>query len=246
MALDPILDATEKAILKSMDELQKKIEKLVIEIRINPDDELKRKLNQATDIQAEVFKEMQASMQDVIKDMDFAAIEKEAFVMLKDAGLKDYSGIDKVALNALKEQISQGVSYLGEQNAVAISQDFYNYVLLGTSKTELIKQIAGRITGEGADGRPLALHAKTYAQDMQMEYYSKINLLASDDVDKFKYYGNVMNTTRDKCRNTVGKTLTRKEIEQWGKGSWKGKKAGDPFIVRGGWNCRHTWQPVIE
>lgn len=246
MALDPILDATEKAILKSMEDLQKKIENLVIELRINPDDEMKRKLKQATDIQTEVFKEVQSGMENVIKDMDFEAIEKEAFDMLKDAGITDYSGIDKTALSALKDQIAQGMTYLGEQNAVAISQDFYDHVLLGGSKKDLIEKIANRIIGTDAGGRPLSTYAKTYAQDMQMEYYSKINMLASADIDKFKYYGNVMNTTRDKCRKTVGKTLTRKEIEQWGAGPWAGKKAGDPLIVRGGWNCRHRWAPVVE
>jgi len=24
----------------------------------------------------------------------------------------------------------------------------------------------------------------------------------------------------------------------------QGKATGDPFIVRGGYNCRHHWQPV--
>jgi hypothetical protein len=26
----------------------------------------------------------------------------------------------------------------------------------------------------------------------------------------------------------------------------KGKAEGDPFIVRGGYRCRHTWLPVVE
>jgi len=26
--------------------------------------------------------------------------------------------------------------------------------------------------------------------------------------------------------------------------TWQGKAQGDPFVVRGGYNCRHHWQPT--
>ena len=32
-------------------------------------------------------------------------------------------------------------------------------------------------------------------------------------------------------------------LRRWGK---KGKAAGDPFIVRGGYNCRHHFRPVLD
>ena len=30
----------------------------------------------------------------------------------------------------------------------------------------------------------------------------------------------------------------------WASKNWKGKKPGDPLIVRGGYNCRHQWSFV--
>ena len=36
--------------------------------------------------------------------------------------------------------------------------------------------------------------------------------------------------------------MTEDEIrEEWANNSWAGKSSGDPFIVRGGYNCRHHW-----
>ena len=42
------------------------------------------------------------------------------------------------------------------------------------------------------------------------------------------------------------KTFTEEEINSKWQGSWAGKAPGDPFIVRGGYNCRHHWLPIVE
>ena len=34
--------------------------------------------------------------------------------------------------------------------------------------------------------------------------------------------------------------------EIWNNQSWGGKSIGDPFIVRGGYRCRHTWLPTLD
>ena len=69
-----------------------------------------------------------------------------------------------------------------------------------------------------------------------------------------KYYGDVIPTTRQICRNIVNGVIKSKrrdglftidEIRQiWSSRSWSGKKAGDPLVVRGGYNCRHQWSYV--
>jgi len=28
--------------------------------------------------------------------------------------------------------------------------------------------------------------------------------------------------------------------------SWPGKEPGDPFVVRGGYNCQHFWVPIED
>ena len=42
-----------------------------------------------------------------------------------------------------------------------------------------------------------------------------------------------------------GKTYTKEEIEEIWSGSWAGKISGDPFVVRGGYNCRHRFRGVF-
>jgi hypothetical protein len=63
--------------------------------------------------------------------------------------------------------------------------------------------------------------------------------------NRFRYAGGVVRNSRDFCINHVGKTYTQAEIRNiWRNQSWSGKRPGDPFVVRGGYNCRHFWVPV--
>lgn len=64
-------------------------------------------------------------------------------------------------------------------------------------------------------------------------------------LEKFRYEGSVIRDSRDFCAIHTGKTYTEEEIRDiWNSQSWSGKRSGDPFIVRGGYNCRHFWVPV--
>lgn len=61
----------------------------------------------------------------------------------------------------------------------------------------------------------------------------------------FKYYGDIISTTRPFCRKLLGQVLSKEEVEQkWAEESWAGKAPGSPFEVRGGYNCRHNFAPV--
>ena len=62
---------------------------------------------------------------------------------------------------------------------------------------------------------------------------------------KFKYTGSIIAESRDFCIRNQGKTFTEEEAQRlWSSESWSGKRSGDPFVVRGGHNCRHFWVPV--
>ena len=65
-------------------------------------------------------------------------------------------------------------------------------------------------------------------------------------IKKFKYAGGTISTTRPFCQSHNNKLYTLSEIRTIWRGSWGGKKPGDPFTVRGGYNCRHYWIPVRE
>jgi len=68
-----------------------------------------------------------------------------------------------------------------------------------------------------------------------------------------KYYGDIIPTTRRICRNVISGVYNKRknglftidEVSKlWSSTSWKGKKSGNPLIVRGGYNCRHQWSYV--
>ena len=62
---------------------------------------------------------------------------------------------------------------------------------------------------------------------------------------RFKYSGTLIANSRDFCVQHVGRTYTEEEIRSiWSSQSWSGKRAGDPFVVRGGERCRHFFIPV--
>lgn len=66
-------------------------------------------------------------------------------------------------------------------------------------------------------------------------------------VEMFEYVGGVMATSRPFCVSMVGSIMNAEDIQNlWDGSSWTGKEPGDPFVVRGGYNCRHYWVPVDE
>jgi hypothetical protein len=66
-------------------------------------------------------------------------------------------------------------------------------------------------------------------------------------INKFKYVGGTISTSRDFCRSHNGKIYTIEEINRiWRRQTWGGKAPGNPFVVRGGYNCRHMFVPVRE
>lgn len=65
-------------------------------------------------------------------------------------------------------------------------------------------------------------------------------------VQRWRYAGGVISETRPWCEEHTGQTYTTEEIEDLWTSSWAGKESGDPFVVRGGYNCRHFWVPVED
>lgn len=64
---------------------------------------------------------------------------------------------------------------------------------------------------------------------------------------RYRYVGGVIEESRDFCRNLDGVVLSESEIRDiWNSETWQGKEPGDPFVVRGGYNCRHMWVAVEE
>jgi hypothetical protein len=90
------------------------------------------------------------------------------------------------------------------------------------------------------------MHASTIAETRYMEIDSTILLRKAEEygLDSFKYQGSLIKDSRKWCEDHKDKIFTLEEIQTWQDIKWQGKKAGDPFVTRGGWRCRHFWTPV--
>jgi hypothetical protein len=97
-------------------------------------------------------------------------------------------------------------------------------------------------------GNNLRRYATGYATDSLNQYSATLTATTANEqgIDRFEYYGDVIRDSREFCKKHVGKEYTREEITRIWAGSWAGKAPGDPFIVRGGYNCRHQWLPIVE
>ena len=104
-------------------------------------------------------------------------------------------------------------------------------------------------------GENMKRYAGQILNDGLREFDAQLNLHKSNEagLTMCKYFGNIIPTTRDHCRLVrsgnydirQGGLFTIDEVKElWASKSWKGKKSGDPLIVRGGYNCRHQWSFV--
>ena len=98
-------------------------------------------------------------------------------------------------------------------------------------------------------GRNMRRYASQMVYDSITQFDSALAVTAGREIGatRWKYYGGVVQDSRDWCIAHVNKTYTEDEIRQeWDENVWTGKAAGDPFIVRGGHNCRHLWRPAFK
>tara|TARA_R110000764_G_scaffold26612_1_gene63075 strand:+ start:399 stop:1289 length:891 start_codon:yes stop_codon:yes gene_type:complete len=97
-------------------------------------------------------------------------------------------------------------------------------------------------------GNNLRRYSTQMAQDSLMQFDASINTAMGKQAGatRWKYYGSTVRDSRSFCVEHAEQIFTDEEISETWSGSWKGKASGDPFIVRGGYNCRHHWRPVFD
>ena len=104
-------------------------------------------------------------------------------------------------------------------------------------------------------GENMKRYAGQILNDSLRDFDATLNFNKSQDagLTYVKYYGDVIPTTREICRNMISGVYNKRksglftvdEVRRiWTSRSWSGKKAGDPLVVRGGYNCRHQWSYV--
>ena len=104
-------------------------------------------------------------------------------------------------------------------------------------------------------GENMKRYASQILNDSLREFDATLNFNKANDAGLtfVKYFGDVIPTTRQICRDLINGVLNRRpsglftldEVKRlWASRSWSGKKSGDPLFVRGGYNCRHQWSYV--
>ena len=136
--------------------------------------------------------------------------------------------------------------------------DFINNNKFNTSKkTEVdvaIQTLQSKFARDRA-GENMKRYASQILNDSLREFDATLNFNKANDAGLtfVKYFGDVIPTTREICRDLINGVLNRRpsglftldEVKNlWASRSWSGKKSGDPLFVRGGYNCRHQWSYV--
>ena len=147
------------------------------------------------------------------------------------------SHINGVYQKSNQREINELVDYINENKYIA------------KNKTKVEDAITKLRTKYAADraGENLRKYAGQIAHDSVMQFHGQFTVKKAKDsgLEHFSYTGTLVRDSRPFCRDMVNKTLTEKEIRDiWNSRSWAGKSSGDPFIVRGGYRCRHTWIPT--
>jgi len=104
-------------------------------------------------------------------------------------------------------------------------------------------------------GENMKRYAGQILNDSLRDFDATLNFNKSQDagLTYVKYYGDIIPTTRKICRNVISGVYDKRKSglftidevnELWAREPWKGKKSGNPLIVRGGYNCRHQWSYV--
>ena len=172
--------------------------------------------------------------QNTLVGTEFTVLEKE----LRQSINGIYATSNDPAVNRLVDYVKNNKDNPAlasrVDDAVKILQTKYASTRVG----ENMKRYAGQILNDSLRDFDATLNFNK-AKDAGLEYV--------------KYYGDVIPTTRDHCRNMIngvydksGKNIyTIDEINRiWNSTSWSGKKGGTPMVSRGGYNCRHQFSYV--
>ena len=162
---------------------------------------------------------------------------------------KSLTKVDLLTINQLKFQQFAGFEDLANRYLNEISSQVYQNAIAGKPFNEMVKDLRGLITGEvDRRGRPMSTYASQIAHDSVMQFDGQFTVYKSKEagLNKFKYTGTLVTDSRPHCVTHLNKVYTEEQIRSIWQGSWAGKSEGDPFTVRGGYRCRHTWLPVAD
>ena len=132
------------------------------------------------------------------------------------------------------------------QELVSFAQD---QIAKGRTNTEDFKTAVDELKqtyGSTVTGNNLYSYSSQIVQDALMGFDGQFAKYRADELGltSYVYYGTIIRDSRDFCVEHVNKVFTEEEARALWQQDWQGKSGSDPFLDRGGYNCRHHWQPV--
>jgi|TARA_B110000902_G_scaffold28493_1_gene30853 hypothetical protein len=183
--------------------------------------------------------------EDYLKTVDSIIRDYKGVAASTAKMLEQYGAFTKVSPNTisqLQKLTFQGFDDIGQEYLDVVAKEVYQNTLTGASFVSSVAAV------KAVQGGRLAKYAKQQVHDSLMQFDASVNVVIGKEsgATHWKYVGRIIETTRPFCRDNEGKVFTDEEIESTWSGSWAGKASGDPFIVRGGYNCGHQFRPVFD
>lgn len=198
----------------------------------------------------------------ISKYTDFVGLSPEVVRGLQNVAFRGYEDIANTFVNDLANEVyNNTLTGRSVDKSITTMRQKINGVYAQSDQVEIERLVnIANAGGSGAAeaiktlhsiyaadklGNNMRRYASQMVHDALMQFDAAINVQAGKETGAthWKYYGSVINDTRPFCEKHAGKVYTEDEINEIWAGDWAGKAAGDPFIVRGGYNCRHHWRP---
>lgn len=216
------------------------------------------------DSQVREYQSIVDSVADMLNEYgDFTGVPAETVQALQRVAFYGYQDIASTFSNDLANELYHNALTgrpIGESirnlrmkiNGVYIDSDqeeIDRLVALAEDGDEQAVKDLHRVYAADRTGNNMRRYARQMIVDSVMQFDAAVNVAAAREIgaDKWKYYGTVVEDSRDFCIRHVDQIWDEQEIrDTWSATSWQGKADGDPFIVRGGYNCRHHFRPVFD
>jgi len=189
-----------------------------------------------------------------LKTQSFSGFEDVAERFLKIINDEVYQST--IAGRPFEDMVSNIRSHINgvykRSNTAEINElvDFINENKFDSAKKAQVEDAVRKLHTQYASdraGNNLRRYASQIAHDSVMQFHGQFTIAKAKEagLTHFTYTGTLVRDSREFCVSMLNKTLTEEQIrEMWINRSWQGKSTGDPFIVRGGYRCRHTWIPT--
>lgn len=158
----------------------------------------------------------------------------------------------QVLVNQVRGRISGVQMESADPNVRRQQRKLNKMMKKGATGAELAAQVAvikKVLPGNVNVAASVATRMKTVVDNVVGEFngtYAK-GRATRNAVEMFEYVGTTDADSRPFCQDMAGARMSADEIQNvWDSSGWQGKEPGDPFVVRGGYNCRHYWVPIEE